>query len=205
MSNKNFRNAEEHLSDSDQIMARLVSDYGPCPLGTDCRDPFDALVSAIVSQQLSAKAAASIQDRLQAHIGARRPFEPAHFLPHSVESLRATGLSAAKARWVLHLAGTVDSGEINLGELADQPDAAVIESLIAMPGIGRWTAEMFLIFSLGRSDVLSLTDTGLRRAVRALYDLSDLDDQAFRQLADPWRPYRSIASWYLWRFLDSPR
>ena len=105
---------------------------------------------------------------------------------------------------MLHLATGVDRGEIPIDEWVTRPDEGVIEALVALPCIGRWTAEMLLIFSLGRPDVLAMTDAGLRRAVRRLYGLEALDDDAFRRLAEPWRPYRSLASWYLWQFLDAP-
>lgn len=194
--------AEQHLSAADRCLAGLIEQYGPCPLGAGRRDPFDALVVAIVGQQLSLKAAAVIRERLQTYIGATRPFFPGHFLLHTPDSLRMAGLSAAKARWILNLARMASSGEVDLDWISEQPDGEAIEALVRLPGIGQWTAEMFLIFSLGRPDVLSLGDAGLRRAVKALYALSDLDDAGFRQLAEPWRPYRSIASWYLWRSLD---
>jgi DNA-3-methyladenine glycosylase II len=194
--------AEAHLCAVDPRLAGLIVEIGPCPLGTSRREPFDALVMAIVSQQVSTKAAAAIAARLQRHVGAARPVRPDQLIPHSAESLRTAGLSGAKARAVLNLANAVERGEIDLDVLAAQPDDAVIEGLVVLPGIGRWTAEMFLIFSLGRPDVLSLTDSGLRRAARLLYGIPDRDEAGFRRLAEPWRPFRSAASWYLWRYLD---
>jgi len=196
--------AEAKLALADPRLAELIERIGPCPLGTLRRDPFDALVVAIVGQQLSTKAAATLRERLQTRIGAARPFEPGHFRPYSAETLQGAGLSGAKARALLHLAAVVERGELDLAGLAGQADEAVIAALVGLPGIGRWTAEMLLIFSLGRPDVLSMTDSGLRRAARRLYGLPDRDDEAFQRLAEGWRPYRSVASWYLWRFLDQP-
>ena len=125
-------------------------------------------------------------------------FTPAGFLAVPTEALRAAGLSSAKARYILELAQRVSDGRLNLEAMQEAPDADVIAALVELPGIGQWTAEMFLIFGLSRPDVLSLGDAGLQRAVRLLFG----DEAKLEHMGQSWRPFCSVASWYLWRHLD---
>ncbi|MCX7174276.1 MAG: DNA-3-methyladenine glycosylase 2 family protein [Proteobacteria bacterium] len=191
------RLAEQHLLKSDRVMAKLVRTHGNCKIGSRAFRPFHALTTAIISQQLSVKAADTIAARVALH--APRPFEPAAILAVAPESLRAAGLSGAKARYIHGLAQRVEDGSLNFPKIRKLHDEAAIAALTEVPGIGRWTAEMFLIFTLKRPDILSLGDAGLWRAVRLLYgEAADM-----QVVAERWRPYRSVACWYLWRSLDN--
>jgi DNA-3-methyladenine glycosylase II len=198
-----LRTAETHLRGRDRKLARLIDHCGPCTLGRARRDPFHVLCGSIISQQLSTKAADTIQARIAAATGAGKRFAPAHFLDFEHEQLRACGLSTAKARWLKALAQAVHHGELSFEKLRRLDDEAAIEALDALPGVGRWTAEMMLIFALDRLDVFSLGDVGLRRSVNRLYNGGEpLDDEATLKITARWAPYRSIGSWYMWRMID---
>jgi DNA-3-methyladenine glycosylase II len=191
-----FTKAQRHLARRDPVLKQLIKQVGPCTLQHD-PDGFAVLVRAIVAQQISSKAARSISARLAEAVGEIRP-KP--LLKAKEEALRAAGLSAAKVRAVRDLAEKVHSGTVPLDRLPELPDEEVIELLLPVRGIGRWTAEMFLIFSLGRFDVLPVGDFGLREGVRRQYGLEEhpAKDELI-DMAEPWRPYRSIATWFLWR------
>jgi len=194
-----FRPAQRHLSRADQVLRQLIATVGPCTLRPGAGDHFALLVRAIISQQISGKAAASISARLT-QVLASRGLTPHGILQFPVEQLRSVGLSAAKAAYVRDLAEKVLSGAVALKGIHRVADEEIIDRLIAVKGIGRWTAEMFLIFSLGRLDVLPVGDLGFRSAVQRLYGLEELPEPAYlRELAEPWRPYRSVATWYFWR------
>ncbi|MCI0749620.1 MAG: DNA-3-methyladenine glycosylase 2 family protein [Nevskiales bacterium] len=198
-----IRQAERHLSRADPVLARLIRAHGPCTLGRRPADPFHTLATSIISQQLSTRAASTIQERVAARVGAHPRLAPAHFLGVSHETLRACGLSNAKARWLRDIAGRVHRGEFSFGALITLDDAAALETLDALPGVGRWTAEMFLIFALGRPDLFAMDDIGLRRSVNTLYGRGRrLSDRRTLDIAQRWAPYRSVASWYLWRFVE---
>lgn len=177
-------------------MADLVARHRP-PAITP-QPPFPALVDAIVSQQISGKAAASILARLAELV----PIRPAALASADLRRLRRAGLSRAKASYVRELARFAEAGGLRgLGRLSD---AAVIERLVQVKGVGVWTAEMFLIFSLGRLDVLAVDDLGLRAGIQRAYGLAQLPRPAeVRALAEPWRPYRTIATLYLWEHLHN--
>lgn len=196
MSNWATQDAERHLRQSCRVMARLIVEHGPCPLADREFRPFQTLANSIISQQLSAKAADTIERRVHAIVPG---FTPAEFLAIQPEALRAAGLSSAKARYILELAQRVSDGRLNLEVMQEAPDADVIAALVDLPGIGQWTAEMFLIFGLRRPDVLSLGDAGLQRSARFLFG----DDAKLERLGQSWQPFRSVASWYLWRHLDA--
>jgi DNA-3-methyladenine glycosylase II len=198
-----LRQAEIHLSAADPVMATLVEHYGPCRLGARRRDPFHTLMTSIISQQLSSKAADTIQARVQKHLKAGARLRPAHLLGARHQDLRACGLSNAKARWMVEIARRTEAGEFSFRGLARLDDEAAIEALDALPGIGRWSAEMYLIFALDRLDVFAMDDVGLRRGVDRLYGKGRrLGDRRTLQITRPWAPYRSVASWYLWRLGD---
>jgi DNA-3-methyladenine glycosylase II len=189
--------AEKHLSSVCDVMAGLVVRHGPCLLPTITFRPFETLAGSIISQQLSVKAADTIERRVLAAIGG--VMAPEAILSVEAEALRACGLSNAKVRYVRALAERVRDGEIDFAGLAEEQDnETVIRSLVALPGIGRWTAEMFLIFGLKRPDVLALGDVGLQRSARMLYG----GNRSLEELGTLWAPFRSYASWYLWRHLD---
>ena len=196
LSGETVREAERHLSLSCDVMFQLVVTHGACQLASREFRPFHTLVTSIISQQLSAKAADTIEQRLLEVVPA---LSPSRCLAVPFEVLRKTGLSRAKARYIVELATRVKDGRLNFDALRHQSDDDVIAALTDLPGIGRWTAEMFLIFGLKRADVLAIGDAGLRRAVRLLYG----DTAELESVGRTWKPYCSVASWYLWKHLDS--
>lgn len=191
--------AEQALAAADDTMAALVERFGPCTLGLRQREPFPTLCSAIIGQQISARAAATVEARLVEALGGA--LAPERIQAASDAVLRAAGLSAAKARYLRAL--TEASEQITLSQLAPLADREVMATLTRIHGVGPWTAEMFLIFVLHRPDVFSMGDVGLRNAVNRLYAGGQkLDAKATRQITERWSPWRSIGSWYLWRLTD---
>jgi DNA-3-methyladenine glycosylase II len=200
--------AVKHLRDADPVMRGIIERVGECRLrfatdrGGPAHDHYGALVRAIVGQQLSVLAARSIYARLQDRFGGRTP-TPAEVLADDPEELRAAaGLSRSKVAFLRDLAERIEARALVLEDLDVLPDADVSAELVAVKGIGRWTADMFLIFHVGRPDVLATGDLGLRRAAMLAYRLRKLPEpRRFVSLARPWRPWRSVASWYLWASL----
>jgi DNA-3-methyladenine glycosylase II len=194
--------AEAHLRAAHANWGLIIENIGPCQLRPR-RDRFGLLVRSIVSQQISRKAARSIEARL--HSVAGKPFEPAALLALDPPTLRLAGLSAQKATYIRDLAAAVHQGRLTLSRIGLHDDEAIIDQLTKVKGIGRWTAEMFLIFGLNRPDVLPVADLGIRVGFKRYFGLADLPNPAqCTQLAEPWRPHRTVASWYLWRHLDTP-
>jgi DNA-3-methyladenine glycosylase II len=193
--------AIEHLRRVDlQHFGPLIERVGPCLLRPR-PDRFGTLVRAIIGQQISSRAAAAIDARLRALGG--EPHEPAALLALGEDALRGAGLSGVKARYLLNLSKAVASGHVPLDEFGGWDDEAIVASLTSVKGVGVWTAEMFLIFALNRPDVLPVGDLGVRVAIRDRHGLAELPrPQQCRELAEPWRPFRSVASWYLWRGFD---
>jgi DNA-3-methyladenine glycosylase II len=166
-------------------------------------DAYGALLRAIVGQQLSTKAARTIFERLVERFGGHTP-SPRELLDVDPEELRGAGLSRAKVAYLRDLAEHVEDGELDLERLPELPDEEVAEQLIAIKGLGQWTVDMFLIFHLGRPDVLPVGDLGIRRAAQIEYGLDELPGpEELRRVAEPWRPHRSLACLYLWRSLDN--
>lgn len=197
-----YRKAQRHLARRDEVLKGLIRAVGPCTL-TPRPDGFVTLVRSIISQQISTKAAESISGRLAEAVG-RGGMNPKGILKISEEAIRACGLSAAKTRSVRDLAEKTRSGQVPLENLPTLPDEDVIAALTTVFGIGRWTAEMYLIFSLGRLDVLPVADLGLRVGVQRRYRLAEPPRKAdLEGLAESWRPYRSVATWYFWRSLGN--
>jgi len=197
----------QELRRADPVMRRLVDERGPLDEEQRRRgrplEPYGALVRSIVGQQLSTKAARSIYERLTDLFDGRTP-SPAELLAADPEEVRSVGMSRPKVSYLRSLAEHVESGELELARLSELPDEEVIEQLTAVKGLGQWTADMFLIFHLGRPDVLPVGDLGIRRAVERAYDLPELPDAArLTEIGEPWRPHRSLASLYLWRSLDN--
>jgi DNA-3-methyladenine glycosylase II len=196
-----IQQALRHIRRRDPIMRDVIRKAGPFTMRPN-RNRFRALVSSILSQQISGKAAASIKARLVEHV------KPDQISPQSIarltpDRLRTVGVSNQKARYLLDLAERVVSGELRLDRISRMRDEEVIEALIQVKGIGVWTAQMFLIFSLGRPDVFPHDDLGVRMAIRNLYGLEDLPTkEVSHKIAEPWRPYASVASWYCWRSLE---
>jgi 3-methyladenine DNA glycosylase/8-oxoguanine DNA glycosylase len=194
--------AQRHLARRDPVLKELIHRIGPCTLSHD-PDGFAVLTRAIVAQQISTHAARAIHARLAEILGSGGVCARA-VARASEAKLRAAGLSAGKILSLRDLADHCRCGALNFEKLAALPDEEVIASLIPVRGIGRWTAEMFLIFSLGRPDVLPLADYGLRAGVQKNYALRSLP--AAKQLlrrAEPWRPFRSIGTWFIWRSLGN--
>jgi len=192
-----------HLRALDPRWARIIEEIGPCRLEPR-PDRFGALVRAIIGQQISSKAARSIDGRLRGLAG--EPHAPAPLLAIGEEGLRSCGLSGVKSRYVLNLARAIHDGEIPLGEVHAWDDEQVIAALTSIKGIGPWTAEMFLIFALGRQDILSVGDLGIRVGLKNFYGLEQLPGpRECRELTEAWRPYRTIAMCYLWRGIDNPK
>jgi DNA-3-methyladenine glycosylase II len=198
---KAIRKAEQHLAKVDPIMKRLIAKHGHCPLAAREFQPFHMLANSIISQQLSTKAAATIKQRVGEIVGV--PFQASKALSVSTKKLRGAGLSQAKTRYIRELAAYVSDSRLDFEEIVSLDDEAVIEKLVIVPGIGRWTAEMFLLFGLKRMDVLAVGDAGLQRAARNLYGKKRKSETLLPRVAKTWRPYRSIASWYLWRSLEN--
>ena len=186
-------------------MKRILKTVGPFQAKTK-RDRFGMLVSSIISQQISVAAARTIRGRLleAAGDGKRTPkISPESLLEFDVDSLRAIGVSRQKATYVLDLADKVSSRAVDLDNIHRKTDDAVIESLTQVKGIGIWTAQMFLMFSLGRLNVLPVDDLGLKNAIRKQYELDDVPGRSeMEDLAVHWRPFATIACWYLWQSLE---
>ncbi len=195
-----------HLKRADPVLAGVIEDVGKLPDARDGRpdkdDHYGALVRAITGQQLSVKAARAIYGRLTDRFGGRPP-TPAEILEDEPEELRAAaGLSRAKVGFLRSLAEHVLSGELELERLDELDDEAVMEELVAVKGLGAWTAHMFLMFHLERPDVLAVGDLGIRRAIERAYELDELPEAGtIEEIAEPWRPYRTLACRYLWRSL----
>jgi DNA-3-methyladenine glycosylase II len=195
--------AVEHLRATDPRWGPLIERVGPCRLRPR-RDRFGTLVRAIIGQQISTKAARSIDQRLRDLAGDIH--EPESILKVGVDGLRSVGLSGVKARYILNLCEAVLSGQVPLHEFHEWEDEAIVASLTSIKGIGPWTAEMFLVFSLGRLDIISPGDLGIRVGLKRHHDLEEMPTpKQCRELAEPLRPYRSIAMWYLWREIDPPK
>jgi DNA-3-methyladenine glycosylase II len=193
--------AVAHLRKADPVMARIIGDVGPLAIR---RRPerFAALVRAIIFQHLAGRAAQAIFDRFVASVGQGRFPTPAQVLAASDETMRAAGLSRGKMAYLHDLAEYVRDGKLNFHRFARMDDEEVIADLTRVRGIGRWTAEMFLMFNLNRPDVLAVDDLGLRNgATRAYAKKAPVSAKELREIGERWRPYRTAASWYLWQSL----
>jgi DNA-3-methyladenine glycosylase II len=197
-----------HLRAADSTLAEIIDRVGVKALGDPRRgrprDHYGALVRSIVGQQLSTKAAAAIYGRLTDHFGGRTP-APEEVLAADPEELRAAaGLSRAKVGFLRSLAEHALDGSLELDKLGRLPDEEVIAELVAVKGLGVWTAHMFLMFHLQRPDILPVGDLGIRRAIMLAYGLEELPAPAEMEvIAEPWRPYRTLACRFLWRSLDA--
>ena len=200
-----LRAAEKHLSRRDPILRGFIKKYGPCRIKPHTRY-VETLIGSIISQQLSTKAAATIYNRFRALYPSTRFPAPAEILATPDETLRATGMSSGKVSFVKDIVARTHDGTLKLTRLTQKSDDEIIRMLIQVKGIGVWTAHMFLIFSLGRLDVLPVGDLGVRRGIERAYGLSDLPHPAeIERLAEErsWHPYCSVVSWYLWRSLEN--
>ena len=196
--------ARRHLAAADPVMAGLLGEIGPMPLPVHKGgSAFAYLSRAILAQQISGAAARSIAGRISERFG--WPWRPEHILGASDAELRALGLSRQKAGYLRDLAAHTRDG-LPLDRLSRRSDERVIEALTVVKGIGRWTAEMYLMFRLRRGDVLPVDDLGIRSAMRRAYGLRGMPKkERMRRIAAPWRPYRSVACFYLWKSLDAAK
>ncbi len=196
-----MRKAVEHLRQTDPVMAQLIAQVGPCRIRYLPAD-FETLAKAIVYQQLSGKVAAAIFRRLVEAAGNGRLTAEAVLHLHPAK-MRAAGLSGHKIEYLRSIAREIRHGNLDLGSLGRLPDAEVIRRLTQLKGVGQWTAHMFLIFALRRKDVLPAGDLGIRVAIQKAYGLRRLPSpREVEEMARPWRPYATVASWYLWRSLE---
>jgi DNA-3-methyladenine glycosylase II len=199
--------AMEHLIAADPVMAEIIGHHGPLELDARTRgrpdDAYGALVRSITGQQLSVKAARTIYLRLCALYGDRTP-TPEELIATDPDQLRGVGLSYQKAAYLRDLAEKVEDGELDLEHLPQLDDRVVSEMLTAVKGLGQWTADVFMMFHLGRPDVLPVGDLGIRKAAEVAYHLRKLPSpDRLKRLARPWRPYRTLACVYLWESLDN--
>jgi len=199
-----MRAGVRHLAAHDPVLAEIIAQY-PEPTFKPHQNYYQALVDAIISQQLSVKAAASIEKRFVALFENTFP-TPEQILAVDHETLRSVGLSRAKATYIQDLALHILDKKLLIDRLPDLTNEEIIHELVAVKGIGEWTAHMFLIFSLGRLDVLAVGDLGIKNSIQRLYGLrsapTPADMQALAQ-AKSWHPYESIACWYLWQAIDN--
>ena len=194
-----------HLGAGDPVLGSWIAQAGPCGLRR-YRDGshFAHIAQSIVYQQLSGKAAATIHGRLTALYGGRSP-TPKELLATRTPKLRGVGLSGQKTQYLKDLARHAHEGSVPFDDLDAMDDASVITTLTSIRGIGVWTAQMFLMFRLGRPDVLPVTDLGVQKAIQLLYGLRKLPaPDRVAKIGQRWAPYRTVASWYLWRRVDDP-
>ena len=199
------RKAIAHLIGVDAKLAHVIERVGAFTLTPRAEGThFDAVCRSIVYQQLSGKAAATINGRVLGLYGGRSP-TPQELATTSDVALRGAGLSGQKLTYLKDLAARVSSGDVPIETLHELPDNAVIDALVRVKGVGRWTAQMFLMFRLGRPDVLPEADLGIQNAIRRAYRLRKRPaPQRVAKIGAPWAPYRTVASWYLWRSLELP-
>ena len=192
-----------HLSRRDRVMKKLIPRFGEARLQSR-GDAFTTLARSIVGQQISVKAAQSVWERFLTAAGSiAPPLAPASVLALAVPALRGAGLSARKSEYLLDLARHFASDAVHVEQWQQMDDEAIIEELVAIRGIGRWTAEMFLIFHLMRPNVLPLDDLGLLKGISQRYFSGEPVSRAeAREVGDAWAPFRSVATWYIWRSLE---
>jgi DNA-3-methyladenine glycosylase II len=203
MAPPDYQKARRLLVRRDPVLGGLIREIGPCGMASrQHADHLTALLGSIVSQQLSSKAAATIFGRLRA-LFPEGAITAAAVMVVEDQALRGVGLSGQKLAYVRDLCARVADGRLRLEELDTLSDEEVIERLTAIKGFGRWTAEMFLMFRLHRPDVLPVGDLGIRKAMQRLYRLrKPPNPKRMLEIGEPWRPYRSVACWYLWRSLS---
>jgi DNA-3-methyladenine glycosylase II len=203
MTPEEFARARRALMRRDPVLAPVIKKHRKrSPLDSPNLDPFPALVRTITSQQISTKAAATIHGRLVAHMA--KGVTPDALLTLTDDQFRQAGLSRQKIGYLRDLASKVKSGDLPVASLHELDDAAVIDAIVKVKGLGRWSAEMFLMFRLRRPDVLPVGDLGIVTAIQRLYGLRKKPNPArIIKIGEAWRPYRTVACWYLWRSLEN--
>ncbi|NIM25940.1 MAG: DNA-3-methyladenine glycosylase 2 family protein [Nitrosopumilaceae archaeon] len=191
-----YENAIKELQ-KDSKLKKIIDDVGPCKIRV-MRNRYEAIIDAIITQQISDAAGKAIGKRF-------RDIFPKYPLPNEVLStddstLLSSGISKMKVQYIKNISSAIISNQINLKKISKKEDEAIINDLTQIKGIGRWTAEMFLIFGLGRLDILPLGDLGLRNGIQTLYSFSEKpSDEIIIKIAQKWRPYRTVATWYIWK------
>ncbi len=201
---RQLRAAQEHLAARDKKLAPIIAASGPCRIKPHS-DHYGELVGSVVGQQLSTRAAAAIWQRVLDLFGGKMP-TPEQLIKVQDQKLRDVGLSWAKVRYVKDLAQHILDGRLDLEHIATMPNEQVIEQLTAVKGIGEWSAQMFMLFGLGRLDILPVGDLGVRKAIQNLYGLPELPaPERIITISNKnhWHPYESVAAWYLWQSLDN--
>ncbi len=194
--------AEKYLSKQDRKLAKLIQHVGPCTIDVSSRPKFEMLISAVISQQLSGAASTTIFNRLIESAGGKTNLEK-RLSNLSIDDIRSCGVSTTKAKSILQIAELVISKQLDLESLSNTDDEDVYRILTAITGVGPWTVQMFLMFALRRTDIFSPGDAGLRRGLMRLYGMQDKPNEAdIIAISDKWRPYRTVASWYLWRLSE---
>lgn len=194
--------AHRHFIKTDKVMAKIIRQCGPVSISKSKPPHYHALVSAIINQQLSVKAGRTIEKRLLDKHGGRF-FKAENILQLKTAVIRECGLSNNKVRYISTLAQAITDGELNLRKLSRKTDDDVRDALIQYPGIGQWSVDMFLMFSLQRADIFPVGDLAIRRSMQQYYQLAEkTSHDKYISIADAWRPYRSIASFYLWKTSD---
>jgi DNA-3-methyladenine glycosylase II len=202
MTEQEFKKAIRYLKKADPILARVI-DQVELQLRKPHSNYFQALVESIISQQLSVKAADTIEARFKALFNGKSFPKPSEVLKTSDEQMRSVGLSGSKVKYIKDLAKRVESGDLKFKGIETKSEEEIIEMLVQVKGIGQWTAEMFMMFALGRPDLYSHGDLGLRNAVIKLYKVrGELTPLKAEKIASKWRPYRTLACRYLWASLN---
>ena len=195
-----------HLAKRDRVMKKLIPKFGEARL-QGRTDAFTTLARSVIGQQISVKAAQSVWDKFAAVTGTSagaKVLQPADVLAQPPEALRGAGLSARKVEYVTDLAQHFEAGSVHVAQWMEMDDEAIIDELVAIRGIGRWTAEMFLIFHLMRPNVMPLDDVGLMKGISQNYFSGEPVSRAeAREVGDAWAPFRSVATWYIWRSLEA--
>ncbi len=200
----NLKKALSKLRQSDPRMGRLIDEFGP-PEFNPIANYYESLVRSIVYQQLSGKAAATIYGRFIDLFNTKSYPLPKDVLAIPHETLRSVGLSNQKASYILDLSEKMDGGEVNLSDLDKMSDEEISAELVKVKGIGQWTADMFLMFTLVRPDVFPFSDLGIQKGFMGLNKMERLPTpKEMETAAEQWRPYRTIAAWYLWKIVDGP-
>lgn len=202
MNSLEIRNGINHLNDRDPVLKRIISQSPVCDIKRH-KNYYPAVVRSIIGQQLSIKAAASIYKKFSSHFG--KQVKPEMVAATPVEELQQFGLSNAKARYVKDLSAKIMSNELSFKNISEKSNDEIINDLTKVKGIGVWTAHMFLIFTLGRLDVLPVGDLGIKNAIKKNYRLKELPNESLIDALcekKKWQPYQSIASWYLWMSLE---
>ena len=201
---KAYQAAADYLSTHDPYLTPVIAKYGLCTIQPHT-DYYQDLVESIIGQQLSVKAAATIRDRFKAMFDNQVP-APEILLEQDIETLRSVGLSRSKALYIRDLAEHVVDGRLSFEHLPELSNEEIIKELTAIKGVGEWTVHMFLMFCMGRLDIVAHGDLGIRNGVKALYGLDHVPTpQEVKDIAEKhhWQPYASIACWYIWRSLDN--